>query len=284
MTFNFKRAKESAERSLKSPLLELIVLGSQGSGKSFTIGTLGMKTLYLYGTRETHGPKAASVRGTVNVEPLCIDFGYWRDEKKERAFSPDETMQFLTAILTDYAYLKEQNYKAIALDGLAVLESVVKGTIAWKERCKSASGKHSNFKESEASMEMIGLVINQMKEAQRELGVHIIVTGIIDVKSVDGFGGIEEASPKLGGYGLAESLNQHFGDIVVVGKMTKGGESKHKFQSLADLTRVSKDEVGNVKKALNFNPRLSGCEIPPYMDADLATLVRFKEEQIGKNK
>ena len=280
MTFNFKRAKEYAEKSMKSTLLELVVLGSQGSGKSFTIGTIGVKTLYLYGTRENHGPKAAAVKGTVNVEPLCIDFGFWKDEKKERAFTPDESLQFLTAILTDYAYLKEQDYKAIALDGLAVLESLVKETTAWRERCKSASGKHSNFKESEASMEMIGVVINMMKAAQRELGVHIVVTGILDVKAVDGFGGIEEAVPKLGGYGLAESLNQHFGDIVVVGKMTKGGESKHKFQFMSDLTRVAKDEVGNIKRSMNFNPRLSGCEVPPYLPADLSELIKFKSEKM----
>jgi hypothetical protein len=280
MSFNFKQAKEAAKKALKNPLLEIVILGSQGAGKSYTIGTLGVKTLYLYGTRETHGPKAASVKGTANIEPMCIDFGIWPGEKVERQFTADESWKFLTTILEDFEYLKSEGYKAIALDGLAVLDELVKGTTAWKEACKTASGKHNNYGETAASQSLIGQMINRLKACQRELGVHIVVTGILDVKSVDAFGGIEEASPRLSGYGLAESLNSNFGDIAVVGKMTKGGEIKYKFQFLSDLTRASKDDTGNIKRAMNFSPRLSGCETVPYMDADLSKLAAYKKEQM----
>jgi hypothetical protein len=281
--FNFDAAKKSAAKALKNPLLELIVLGSQGAGKSYCIGTLGVKTLYLYGLRESHGPKTASVQGKANVEPMCIDYGVWPGEKDERAFTSDESLEFLRAILMDQAYIKSQAYKAIAVDGLAVLEAMVKGTQEWKEKCRTTAGKHNTYKETEATQEILGEVIGLLKACQRELGTHIVVTGVLDVKSTDAFGAIDEAAPRLGGYGLAESLNQHFGDIAVVGKMTRGGETKYKFQFLTDLTKVSKDESGNQKKAMNFSPRLSGLDIQePTMPADLSLLAKLKADRMGK--
>jgi hypothetical protein len=125
---------------------------------------------------------------------------------------------------------------------------------------------------------MIGNVINLMKAAQREANCHIVVTGILDVKEVDGFGAIMEATPKLSGYGLCEALVSFFGDILVVGKMTKGNEVKWKFQAMTDLTKTSKDEVGNLKKALNFSPRVSGVVLPPIMDADFSQVAKMKVE------
>lgn len=276
--FDFKKAKEYARRAMKNPLLEAIILGPSGAGKSYTIGTLGCKTLYLYGTRESHGPKAASVKGTANMEPMAFDHGTWGTEKTERQFTGDESWSFLQAILKDHTYIKGEGYKAIALDGMKVLEDLVKSTTEWRQKCSTAKGGHNTFKETEASQEMIGTIISLLKTCQRECGVHIVVTGILDVKESDAFGAVVEASPRLGGYGLAESINQFFGDILVVGKMSKGGESKWKFQFMSDLTRVSKDEAGNQKKAMNFSPRLTGYEPPPFMDANLADVIKFKTE------
>lgn len=283
MAFDFKKARQQAAKALKSPLLELIVLGAQGSGKSYSIGTLGVKTLYLYGTRESHGPRTASVEGGPNIEPMCIDYGVYPGEemKPARSFTPDETLEFIREILNDREYIKSEGYKAIAVDGLAVLEAVAKGSTDWKEKCKTTSGKHNTYKETEATQEVLGEIIGLLKGCQRDLGVHLVVTGVLDVKATDAFGAIEEAAPRLGGYGLAESLNQHFGDIVVVGKMTKGGETKYKFQFLTDLTKVSKDEHGQQKKAMNFSPRLSGLKIDEaIMPADLSHLAKLKAEKM----
>jgi len=273
--FDFKRAKAEAQKAMRSPLLQLVILGSQGAGKSYTIGTLGVKTLYLYGTREDHGPKTANVKGAGNIDPVCFD------AVDGKQLTADQSLAALESILNDVEYIKSEGYKAIAVDGLAVLESIVKECTIFREKCKTTSGKHNTFAESGVAQEMIGGVINQLKALQRELGLHIVLTGILDVKSVDGFGAIEEASPRLSSYGLAESLNQMLGDIVVVGKMSKNGETKYKFQMMSDLTKVSKDEHGGVKKAMNFNPRLSGCETPPIMDADLAALAAYKKQKMG---
>lgn len=272
--FDFKKAVAAAELTMKNPLLEAIILGPQGAGKSYTIGTMGCKTLHLYGTRESHGPKTARVEGGTNIVPMCFT------EYNGKVLSSDESMDMLKAILTDYSYIKEQEFGAIALDGMAVLEEMIKGTTEWGEKCKTAKGQHNTFKETESSMELMARVINWLKGCQRELGVHIVVTGILDVKETDAYGAIVDASPRLGGYGLAESLNCHFGDILVVGKMTRNGESKWKFQFMTDLTRTAKDEHGVQKKSMNFSPRLSGCTVGPIMEADLSKLAEFKKAQM----
>ena len=278
MTFNFATAKASALKSLKSPLLELLLLGPSGAGKSYCTGTTGLKTLFIYFTRETHGAKTAAVTGKDNIIPICVDFGTWGDEKEERAFTADETLATLGSLLTSYNLISTEGFKSVVLDGIAALEVVVKESTLWKKKCQSAKGVHNSFKETEASGEIIGSVINALKAVQRECGVHIIATSILDVKNMDGFGGITEAAPKLQGYGLCESVVANFGDILVVGRMTKGTDVKWKFQSLMDVKKVSKDENGTIKKILNFSPRISGMVLPPIMDADLSLIIKMKEQ------
>lgn len=268
--FDFAKARRLAAEALNQKELELLVLGHSGAGKSFCVGTLGVKTLYLYGTKEEHGPKSAATLGGANVVPMCFDAG-------EEKFSADESYEFLTAVLKDHAYLRSEGFKAIVVDGLAVLEAVVRETTEWKAACTNSNGKHNAFKETEASQMLMGRVIDLLKIARRELKVHIIMTGILDVKETDGFNAVVEAAPRLGSYGLAEAMNQHFGDIVVVGKMTRGGETKYKFQFMSDLVRASKDETGRQKKAMNFSPRLTGvADLPELMDANLAELAKLK--------
>lgn len=276
--FDFKKAVAAAEVTMKNPKLEAIILGPQGAGKSYTIGTMGCKTLHLYGTRESHGPKTARVEGGADIVPMCFT------EYDGVSLDSDGSMEYLKAILTDHAYLKAEGFGAIALDGMAVLEEMIKGTTEWSEKCKTAKGTHNTFKETEASLDLMARVINWLKSAQRELGVHIVVTGILDVKETDPYGAIIDAAPRLGGYGLAESLNCHFGDILVVGKMTRNGESKWKFQFMTDLTRVSKDEHGVQKKSMNFNPRLSGLTAEPIMDANLKALAEYKAEKMQQGE
>lgn len=276
MTFDFKKARAYADQVMKNPLLEAIILGSQGAGKSYALGTLGCKTLHLYGTRESHGPKTAGVAGGSNVIPICFD------HTETGPLAADDALITLDAILHDYAWMKTEGIQAIALDGMAVLEALVKDTTEWAQKTKNANGKHNTYKETEASMEIIGRVISWLKAAQRELGCHIVVTGILDVRETDQYGGIVEAAPRLQGFGLAEMIAQHFGDVLVVGKMTKDGLTKWKLQFMSDLTKSAKDEHGNQKKAMNFSPRLSGCIAPNLMDADLGKLAAFKAEAMKR--
>ncbi len=229
--------------------------------------------------KESHGPKSASTNGSSNIVPVCIDYGTWGDETAEREFTADESYQALNDILKDYATLKSEGFEAIVLDGLSVLEGIIKDTTLWKEKCKTSAGKHNSFKESETSQELMGNVITWLKAAQREIDCHIVVTGIIDVKAKDQYGAVEEAVPRLGGYGLCESLIQHFADVTVVGKMVRGGETKYKFQFMTDLAKVAKDEHGTVRKSQNFAPRITGIDVPSFVDADLSILADMKAKR-----
>lgn len=279
MTFNFAKAKESALKSLNSPLLELLLLGPSGSGKSYCTGTTRLKTLFIYFTRETHGPKTAAVVGRDNIVPICVDFGTALGETEERSFTADETLANLRTLLTSYELITAEGFKSVVLDGIAALEIVVKDSTEWKKKCQSTKGVHNSFKESEASQEIIGDIINSLKAVQRECRTHIIATAILDVKDMDSMGGITEAAPRLQGYGLCEAVVANFGDVLVVGKMVKGADVKWKFQSLTDVKKVSKDDNGSIRKILNFSPRVSGLVLPPIMDADLSKIIEMKENK-----
>jgi len=279
MNFDFAAAKASALTSLKSPLLELLLLGPSGAGKSYCIGTSKLKTLYIYFQRETHGPKTAAVEGKGDIVPICADHGIWPGEKVARAFTADETLQYLNALLISYDWIKSEGYKVVALDGIAALETIVKESAIWKKKCLTTKNTHNTFKESEATQEILGQVANCMKAVQRECQVHIIATAILDVKDIDSYGGITEAAPKLQGYGVCEAVVANFGDILVIGRMSRNNEAKWKFQSLMDVKKVSKDENGVIKKILNFSPRVSGIVLPPIMDADLSQIITLKESR-----
>lgn len=277
--FDFNKMQQSSTASLESNKLELLLMGPSGAGKSFTIGTLGVKTLYLYATRETHGPKSAQVTGGDLVVPFCIDYGTWPGESSPRQFTAEESLQLLRSILTNYDFIRSSKFEAVVLDGMAAMEVIIKETNEWKKKCLTTQGKHNSFKESEASQEMLGSIVSLLKGVQRECDVHIVATSMIDVKDMDGFGGISEAAPKLQGYGVCEAVVANFGDVLVVGRMTKGTDVKWKFQSLMDVKKVSKDENGTIKKILNFAPRLSGATLPPIMDADLSQVIKLKEKK-----
>jgi len=277
--FDFNKMQQSSTASLESNKLELLLMGPSGAGKSFTIGSLGVKTLYLYATRETHGPKSAQVKGGDLVVPFCIDYGTWPGESTARQFTAEESLQLLRSILTNYDFIKSNKFEAVALDGMAAMEVIIKDSKEWQKKCLTTQGKHNTFKESEASTEMLGSIVSLLKGVQRECNVHIVATSMIDVKDMDGFGGISEAAPKLQGYGVCEAVVANFGDVLVVGRMTKGTDVKLKFQSLMDVKKVSKDENGTIKKILNFAPRLSGATLPAIMDADLSQVIKLKEKK-----
>ncbi len=283
MLINIKDAIKHAEREMKNPLIQAIVLGSSGAGKSRLLGSFGVKTLYLYGTGEDHGPKSARAGGADNVIPVCYDYGQPAGEKAERYFTADETIKLISEMLRDHALLKDLGVKAIAIDGFANLEHIVKKSNRWADKCKTSQGKHNTFKETEASLEVLTEIVDGLKMAQRALGVHIAVTCMIDVKGLASDGSITEAAPRLSGYMLAEPLLQQFGDVIVVGKMSRNGQTKYKLQFMTDLAKASKDEVGDLKRAMNFNPRLSGVKtLPSYLDADngLAAVAELKVTEL----
>jgi hypothetical protein len=272
MSFNFDKAIEEASSQVNEETIGAIVLGQSGAGKSFIMGTLPGKVLYLYTGGEAHGVKSAKVQGK-HVTPVRIDYDKSApaDQRNEVGnLKPDAAYKRLLAILSDVEGIKAQGFNSIALDGATEIEQIITSTEQWKNACLSDKGKHNSYAEGKVTLAMFRPIIAAMQNLQIQLKINYAMSCILDVKAAGIYGEVEEASPRLSG------------DVLVVGRMSKDGEAKHKLQFMTDVTKVSKDLVGNVKKTLNFAPRIAGisvADMPPYMDADLSKVVDIKKKK-----
>lgn len=277
-SFNFDAAIKEAKAASR-PLVEAILLGQSGAGKSRMLGTLPGKILYLHTSGENHGYKSAQVVAGDRMDPLCIDVS------DGRKLSNDEAYARLIAILMDRDSLKGRGYVSIALDGASELEAIIRGSSAFKNLCTTSQGKHNTFAEPSATITLFRPIISGLKELQRAIGVHFAVTCILDCKEVGSSGEILEASPRLQGFSVAESVVQQFGDVIVVGALEKNGEVKHKIQFMTDVSKAAKDEAGRIKKAMNFRPRIAGVEgLPPILDPDFSEIAKLKATLKGDKK
>ncbi len=267
MAFDFGKAiKESAEQSAKREL-NAVILGSSGAGKSSLLGTAGVPTLLLYFQGESHGVKAAQA-STKDLTSICVD------TESGTSLGADAAYTRLLSILESPQDIKKLGVKFVAIDGLSEIEQLVRQTSKWKLACQSANGKHNNYGEGSATIALIKPIVNALKAT----GLHHAMTLIMDVTELGPYGEILEAKPRLATYSVAESILQTFGDVICVGRMAKDDQVKYKLQFLTELTKVSKDERGTMKKSMNFSPRIEGKrDLPPYIDADLAKLIEFKK-------
>lgn len=277
MAFDFAAAIAAAAKDAKSTSLEALIMGPSGAGKSTLCGTLGIPTLYLYCSGENHGVKSVKTFGGKDITPIRIDHGCDSDDQTEMA---DSALSNLDEILTNKDLVRK--YKAIVIDGATELEYLIRKSSVWKTACLTKKEGHNNFEEPKATINGFRPILNQLKRLQSEFGTHYAMTCLLDVKELGRNGEIIEAMPKLQGYSVAEALVQQFGDILVVGRMEKNGEVKHKLQFMTDLTKTSKDETKTVKKCLNFSPRIAGIPIggedglKNLMEADLEEVIKLK--------
>jgi hypothetical protein len=275
MAINFAAAFESARAQMDSKAIEAIVLGTSGAGKSFLLGSFGVSTLYIYFSGESHGPRAAAKRaketGSV-IHPICGDLG---DDGKQ--LTADAAIARVLEILNSEEILDTLQIGAIALDGAAELEVFIRASEKFKKDCVGSNGKHNNFAEPTVTNAHMRPILNRLKQLQRERGIHFALTCMLDCKEYGEFNDIVEATPRLRGFQVAESLVQQFGDVLVTGPMKRDGQTKWKLQFMSDLSKVSKEVNGTVKRAVNFNPRLNGATPPAYLDADMREVIRLKE-------
>jgi len=273
MAFNFAAATKESVQDLTNNKLGVLILGQSGGGKSSIAGTFGCKTLYLYTTGESHGAKSAAALGNKNIVPICLDY------TDGASLSANETYQRLADILTDVAGIKAQGFGAVVVDGATELEAIIRETNKWKALCTTKDGKHNSFAEGTQVLVMMRPVINGLKDLQRALNIHFAMTCILDVSTLSETGEIMESRPRLSTYGVAEGLIAQFDDRIAVGRMSKGDNVAHRIQFLAGVSRQSKDLVGNIKKTINFSPRIAGKileDLPDTMPADLAELAAIK--------
>lgn len=280
--FDFDAAIADAQRMLERRELEAIILAPSGAGKSALCGTVGRRTLYVFSSGENHGPQSARENARrygidpTNVVPFCIDLA--TEKGVVRRLSAEESYKRLLDVLSNGKFLADKGIEAVIVDGAAELEIIIRELPQWRDGCKSASGKHNAFSEPAVTTALFRPVINALKDLQRDYGMHYALTCMLDVKEYGINGEIVEASPRLKGFQVAEQLIQQFNDVLVVGKMTKGSESKWKLQFMADIVKVAKEESGVQKRAINFNPRIAGATPPALLDADLRQVIALKEK------
>jgi hypothetical protein len=277
---DFAKLEKDAIESLKTDLLFVALLGGSGQGKSRACGSLPGKILYIHTSGESHGPISAAAGGNT-VFPIQIDV----DTK--RALSADETYVRLLEILKSREQLEKLGIKSVVLDGATELEQVIRGTKAFKEKCKTSSGGHNAFNEGAATIDLMRPVLDELRNLQRDLKVHIVVTCLLDVKNVGDKKEVLEASPKLTSYGVASSVIPQFGDVLMIGRMQEDeGEVQYNFQMGGNVSKVSKEVNGRVKKMINFSPRISvlnhGVQIPEYIPADFAEILKIKQMVVKK--
>lgn len=269
MGLNYTELYARAKKRMDSKSLQLLILGGSGGGKSSLAGTTGVKTLYIHTSTEAHGPKAANTYGKGDIHPIMLDDGN----------TPDEAVALLLALLEDVAFFKTNKFEAVVIDGASELERLIRSTKKFDAACKTKNGDRNAFAEPDAVLAVFHEVFAKLRNLSEE-GIHYIVTCILDIKELDSDdGSIDECSPSLSTYKVADRICQAFPDIVTVGKMTNPeGKSAHRIQFGSNMSKTSKDAQGRIKKLINFCPRLTGvAKLPDHMAASLADVIKLKE-------
>ena len=264
------KAAEVADKSGNS--LFLCLLGPSGAGKNHAIGTTGLKTLLITFMGESHGVKSSRKEGGDNIIPFFVDY------VNDATLDPDQTLARLRSVLSNPQALVDEGFKVIALDGMSELDICINNSNELKKQCMTKMGKVDGFKTAGATKSIGNGIVKTLLSLQRQTGIHVLTTCIVDVREFGDRGEVIDCAPRLSTYGFAESMLQMFADRVVVGPQTINDERVYVFDSLTDLARASKTESGVVKKAFNFSPRLSSGVLPPIMRADLSKLIEIKEK------
>lgn len=143
----------------------------------------------------------------------------------------------------------------------------------------NAQGKHNSFAEPQTTLELFRPILVKLRDLQLNLGIHYAATCPLTVSAMAETGEITESAPKLSGYSVAEGLILQFPDVLVVGRMVgKSGNTAHRIQFAAGVAKTSKDQLGTIKKTVNFHPRVTGVKtLPPHMEASLAKVAELKQ-------
>lgn len=252
---------------IKTDGLFLCVMGPSGAGKSHFIGTHPGKTLLIYGQAEAHGP-ASAVKSNKDIIALS-----WA-QNAEGPIKPELYIKRIKDIL-DPVSLKAAGIKCVAFDSLTNLCLDLKDTPLFKQRCLSAKGKHDSWKETEALIEMVTKILNQLQILSDVHDIDIITTMDLQITSIGDDGTIIESKPGLPTFGVGKALIQQFPDVLVLGRIN----SKPVFQNFAKAASKSVDrESQEIVKYLEYNPRLRGVsESPETIEPTVKAIMELKK-------
>lgn len=276
--FDFKKAIAKGKAQIKNPALNLLLLGPSGAGKSGTAGTFGGPVLFFYTAGESHGPVSASAHSD-GVLPIQYD----KDPSTGEMLDADEAYGALLDYLDQVDKIKETGIVAVVVDGISELETIIMRTEAWDAQVEERYKGNASYA-GPVTTEMLAPVYNRLATLREELGVHTVMTGILDVKAVGDAGEIVQATPTLNGYNVAAAVVRAFGDILIIGQMKnpKTGTMAPRIQFAAAVQRTTADfKTKEVRKILNVHNRLSGVDMtqaPRHLPADLSKIVEIKKQ------
>lgn len=269
---NLSQLIKAGQERLKNRHVALCLLGTSGAGKSRACGTFGVKTLYLHTSGESHGPASAASGGS-EILPVCLD------KDGEELLTADEAYKRLLDILGSGAELKKLGVDAVAIDGATEIETIIQGTTHWKTEL-AAKYKGVKSYAGDLTLSMFRPILARLQKLQEELGIHYVMTCMLNVREYGEDNVIVDAAPSLYGYNVATGLIQQFPDILVIGQVSDGERARPAIQLGSHVSRVSKDQTSKeVRKLSNFHCRITGADLseaPSLVKPDLGRIARTK--------
>lgn len=282
MAFNLEASIKAVETDLVCNKLFLLLAGPTGGGKSGTAATTGVKTLYLYAGGENHGPKSAQAQLRImgqnpkKIVPLSVSI-----DEKGKPLSDDDTYKRTLEILKATDQIKAGGFGCVVIDGLTELESFIIETGEWNAEVTEQYKGNKSYA-GPVTIRMFRKIIAAAKELQRQLDIHIIMTAIMDVKSFEDDGTINEGELKLKGFDVITFLVPQFDDRLFVSHMTDGeSQPLPRLQMAISITKTTSDFKTKVlRKTFKVRPRLMGVDMatmPDSVKADLSRIIAYKE-------
>lgn len=264
---------KAAQAQMECKHLALILFGPPSGGKSQALGTLGVRTLLLYFSGESHGPRSAHAGGS-DVIPYCVDL----DENGVK-LEPDVAYAELVALLKNEKFFDDNAIKGIAIDSAGELEFMIMQTTHWKiEAQKRFKGVESYC--FPITLEMFRPIMDELRNLQLKQNIHYVMTCILNVAEFADNGTISDASPQMYGYGTVSGLLQQFPDRMIIGQVEKDGILKPRIQLGTMVTKSTKDQkTKEVTKIQHFRPQIQGVDLtggPNFLPPDLSKLIKYK--------
>jgi hypothetical protein len=277
---DIKALKAVAKAKLNTPeAVFALLVGPSGFGKSSMIGTLKGTTLFIHTRSEHHGLRAAAALGG-DMLGICIDMkeeidgSNYDDVVIGDLLSPDQAYDKLVSVLSSDL----SGIDNIAVDSLSDLDLLLKRTSTFTNMCQTDKGRHNKFAEPEASIKLIRGVVDLLG-THHARGKNVVVTLAARVKERDGDGKLESVELILSTYGCAEQIPRLFSEVLLLDIVEVDEEKRHACVFLAQVKREAKDVSGTVKKAMSFEPRITGVtrdKLPAFCKADFNKISELK--------
>lgn len=274
----------------KNNPLSAILIGTQGTGKTTTCASLlQIPTLLLYvSSLESHSmqnmAKGADLyegASTDNLFPVAIDAveeadaGYMDFCKKLKVGDRLNSDQAFVKMHT-YLQMARGNVQAVVIDSLTALAFLMTTSQKWKNRCSTDKG-HNSFKEADAYVEQFQEIISVLTTLN-DAGIHTVCTCGAKVVEADGSTGeVEKISPELPAYRVAERLVYAFSDIIPLIYNVSYPPWRCMINFEVETVRIQKDVKQNIKKVLNFTPRLQCAPLDVPLTVLPPDLLRLPE-------